>query len=75
MVRGLFLRTRFNGATTKASWKARFAWLGSRRPSGFNGATTKASWKAFNADKFFRRLRALQWGHDEGVVEGQAVQQ
>jgi len=41
-------RRRFNGATTKASWKARRPLL---KPSG--------PW-------------SLQWGHDEGVVEGVA---
>ncbi len=90
---------RFNGATTKVSWKA------GRRPVAlrpvasrrFNGATTKVSWKAqagrragqsaFAEASMGPRRRGrgrlgrrtasrmlssvvLQWGHDEGVVEG-----
>ncbi len=37
----------------------------------FNWATTKESWKAFRRSKILAWLDALQWGHDEGVVEAQ----
>ena len=38
---------RFNGATTKVSWKARAAvYIGTAAQHRFNGATTKVSWKA-----------------------------
>ena len=61
----------FNGATTKESWKAadrpRRVADGHRR---FNGATTKESWKASITCSAIDAVSALQWGHDEGVVEG-----
>ena len=88
----------FNGATTKASWKAVaqsavddvpcVASMGPRRrrrgrqerPSSvkstwpsFNGATTKASWKATARARDWL-MSSLQWGHDEGVVEGVKAQ-
>src|SRR5205823_2614044 len=63
-------RESFNGATTKVSWKTRYR---PSRPSrwraGFNGATTKVSWKTEDEVDRLRRSAALQWGHDEGVVE------
>ena len=37
----------------------------------FNGATTKESWKSLVAARSAcQSLLRLQWGHDEGVVEG-----
>jgi len=36
----------------------------------FNGATTKASWKAEITVSVDAKAITLQWGHDEGVVEG-----
>ena len=36
----------------------------------FNGATTKASWKDELASRALASKVTLQWGHDEGVVEG-----
>ena len=62
----------FNGATTKASWKGMLEAFDTRRLlTCFNGATTKASWKARTTTHANRPLTALQWGHDEGVVEGE----
>ena len=40
------------------------------RNASFNGATTKVSWKAVSGTDQFTTIRELQWGHDEGVVEG-----
>ena len=59
----------FNGATTMASWKGR-----RRTPIKiccpcFNGATTMVSWKGTHQLLSVSRLRRLQWGHDDGVVE------
>ncbi len=45
--------------------------------SGFNGATTeRRSWKAWLGRRVkadLERAARLQWGHDEGVVEGQPL--
>jgi len=63
---------RFNGATTKESWKAGlFRWR-RRAWRCFNGATTKESWKAPSNHRASLESSTLQWGHDKGVVEGQA---
>ena len=59
----------FNGATTKESWKADHPARSAADHGGFNGATTKESWKARQADLAEQAAFALQWGHDEGVVE------
>ena len=42
----------------------------SPRTGSFNGATTKVSWKALTDLAGSRGLQSLQWGHDNGVVEG-----
>ena len=40
----------------------------------FNGATTKVSWKAYVATgRSLTSSIELQWGHDEGVVEGSTM--
>ena len=60
----------FNGATTKVSWKARTLWRQGIRHVRFNGATTKVSWKGRDQAAVYPTMMMLQWGHDEGVVEG-----
>ena len=60
----------FNGATTKASWKASVDGTSTEPHERFNGATTKASWKATTSSRSTAAAGQLQWGHDEGVVEG-----
>ena len=62
---------RFNGATTKVSWKC-LATVGQDRGRArrFNGATTKG--RGSGAEPVIVQEPtplALQWGHDEGVVE------
>ena len=41
-------KPRFNGATTKESWKTRSSRRHRIRSSRFNGATTKESWKTLD---------------------------
>ena len=61
----------FNGATTKVSWKgpAVFAWVRSD-PGASMGPRRRCRGKTAALEGTGRSRELLQWGHDEGVVEG-----
>ena len=62
----------FNGATTMLSWNGNDGRRGDAPILGFNGATTMVSWNGdIDGPLFVRAWRrtALQWGHDDAVVE------
>ena len=80
VVEGGVIRVEIDGRWRRASMGPRRWCRGRRDPwvhrvprdtTGFNGATTMVSWKAPKSSRYAAvPAIALQWGHDDGVVEG-----
>ena len=61
---------RFNGATTKESWKTCIASMGCQNPrSASMGPRRRSRGKHWQTRPLATAEVELQWGHDEGVVE------